>query len=285
MAVRYSKPKVHCAEKMFIFWAENLKKDKPHLIIKNLNNNAGHRSKPIELWYEVKEELAYLQTRNLYLDEQIMKLEIIDREVKRFTSLTEEIFEMKTEIVNNKNKIKQLSKLDPKSKQLILSYPTFRLIIEKFNLKASEEIITGKTINLGNRLGYVQIRKIEPEIRSKNDIDWAESNKYKKELLDNNQVIKDKNNPDGKNWLIYRNTSYYLRWAWVKKYTCTVKNNRVYAFYPTESGSSTKGKDKILGNKSKLANAQFENNLLHTKYTVVKLKTRRSGEKSVIINN
>jgi len=283
MAVRHAKPKIHCVEKMFMFWAENLKKEKPHLIIKNQFTT----SKPTELWYEVKEELDYLNNRNLYLDEQIMKLEIIDREVKRFTSLTEEIFEYKTEIVNNKNKIKILQKLDPKSKQLILNYTVFRAIIEKFNLKASDEIIAGKTINLGNRLGYSQIRKIEPEIRSKNDIDWAESNKYKKELQDKGVVTKSKEHPEGKNWLVYRNSSYYLRWAWVKRYNraCTVKNNRVYAFYPTESGTSMKGKDKVLGNKSKLAKAQTDNNLLHTKYTVVKLKTRRSGEKSVIINN
>jgi hypothetical protein len=269
MSVYFQKPQIFGPEQMFLFWAENLCKEKPHLIIKNQRTS----SKPTELWYEVKHELEYLNKRNLVLDARIQELEVIDKDIKRFTPATEEIFEMKKEIMNNKYKIKELEKLPGDKKEMIMDSTLFKKILTLYNKKASDAIIAGKTLNLHNKLGYSQIRKIIPPTRSER-IDWKESYEFKKELEAKGELTKSKETPTGSNWLVYKIQSYYLRWAWVKRSNreCTVKNNRVYAFYPTASSSTAEGKEKVPGNKAKLAAAQKADSLLHTRYTVIELK-------------
>lgn len=277
MAVYHRKPKILSHKDMFLAWTANLRKEKPHLIVKK------GRLKATELWYEVKEELSYLETKNLNLDIQLQELEKKDKEIDRFTAVTEQIFEIRKEIMQNSHKIKELRKLPGNEKEMIINSDQFKAILSTYNKKASEEIIQGHNLNLGNRLGYIQIRKIIPEKRSVGRIDWKASMEYRKELQDAGHEVKNKTAPEGKNWLVYRQQSFYLRWAWVKRYNraCTVKNNRVYAFIPTASSSSTGNHGKILGNKTKLVQAQLTNPVLHTKYTVVKLAGRDS---TVIIN-
>jgi hypothetical protein len=263
MAVYFQKPQIFSAEDMFNFWMDNLCKEKPHLIIKYRQTS----SKPTEIWYEVKEEIEYLNRRNLDLDAKIQSLEVQDRNVNYFTAITEQIFEMKKEIMNNKYKLKELSKVPIDSKEMIMDYSLFKKIIVSFNKKASEEIIAGKTLNLGNKLGFSQIRKIIPPVRSQR-IDWAESMQLKKELLAQGVPVKSELHPEGSNWLVFKNQNYYLRWSWVKRSNrdCTVKNNRVYAFYPTASG-----KGDLPGNRTKLAQANQNDSLLHTRYPVIEL--------------
>jgi hypothetical protein len=176
-----------------------------------------------------------------------------------------------------------LSKLPEHFEEKIIDSKQFKEIITIYNKKSSDEIIQGGILHLSNRLGYVQIRKIIPTKKSTSRIDWKASMDYKQELIDQGKTPKNKLNPDGSNWLIYRNQSYYLRWSWIKRYNraCTVKNNRVYTFVPTASSSGANGKEKILGNKTKLVKAQLENPLLHTKYTIVKL----AGQDSTMIIN
>lgn len=277
MAVYHRKPKILSHKDMFLFWVNNLKKEKPHLIVKN------NSLKITEVWYEVKQELEYLEKRNLDLDAQLQELEKLDKDINRFTATTEQIFEIRREIMLNSHKIKDLKKLPGNHREMIINSQQFKNILITYNKKASEDIIQGHNLNLGNRLGYVQIRKIIPEKRSVGRIDWKASMDYKKELEAEGHVTKNKEAPDGKNWLVYRQQSYYLRWAWVKRYNraCTVKNNRVYAFVPTASSSSTGNHGKILGNKTKLVQAQLENPILHQKYTVVKL----AGKDSTVIIN
>lgn len=264
MAVYFQKPQILSAEDMFNFWMDNLCKEKPHLIIKYRQTS----SKPTEIWYEVSQELEYLQNKNLELDAKIQEWEVQDTTTTdAFTPLTIKIFEARSEIAKNKHKIEELKKLPRNHREKLMDYALFKKVIVCFNKKASDEIIAGKTLNLGNRLGLSQIRKIIPTVRSQS-IDWAESNKMKKELIAQGVPIKSPENPNGSNWLVYRNQSYYLRWSWVKRLNsdCTVKNNRVYAFYPTASG-----KGETLGNRTKLAQANQQDSLLHTRYPVVDL--------------
>lgn len=262
MAVYFQKPQVLSTEDMFNFWMDNLRKERPHLIIKYQNTT----SRPTEIWYEVKQEIEYLNSRNMMLDAEIQRLEVQDRNVNYFTSITQQIFEMKKEIMNNKYKLKELGKLPVDSKEKIMDFATFKKIIVAFNKKASDEIIAGKTLNLGNKLGFSQIRKIVPSVRSQR-IDWAESMKFKKELETQGVAVKSKTNPQGSNWLVYKHQTYYLRWSWVKRSNrdCTVKNNRVYAFYPTNSSKDSPG------NKTKLAQANQQDSLLHTRYPTIDL--------------
>lgn len=280
------KPKILSFKDMFMFWTDNLKREKPHLIITNIRASGpvNGKDKLTEVWYNIKEELNYLENRNLTLDASIQELEITDRDIRRFTPATQEIFEMKKELMTNKMRIKELSKLPKEHKEKIIDYEQFKEIINLFNKKASDAIIQGSNLNLSNRLGYVQIRKIKNSVRVTNKIDWKESLEYKKELIATGKIPKDKLHPEGSNWLVYKNQTYYLRWAWVKRYNraCTVKNNRVYAFYPTSSSSGAGNREKVPGNKTKLALAQEADPLLHNKYTVVNLGPRFTHTAEII---
>jgi hypothetical protein len=288
MAVYHRKPKILSVKDMFLFWVYNLKKEKPHLITKNFNSRAcggkSGGSKMPELWYVVKQELEYLRTKNLSLDVLVFELEKVDNVIDKFTPTTVQIFELKKEIQQNKQRIAELEKLPENKAEMIINYKQFRDILNTFNQKASDQIVQGHTLNLNNRLGFVQIRKIVPkEIgRKEGRIDWGESYKYKAELESQGVVTKDKEHPEGKNWLVYVKQSFYLRWAWMKRKSraCTVKNNRVYVFTPTASSSGSAA-TRIPGNKAKLVTAQQENPLLHLKYTVVNL----AGKESTIVLN
>lgn len=275
MAVYFQKPQIFSAEDMFNFWMDNLCKEKPHLIVKYRQTT----SKPTEIWYQVSHELEYLTTRNLELDTKIQELEIEDRNLSKysFTSVTTEILKKKQEIMYNNTRIKELQKLPKDLKEKLMDYAIFKRIVVAFNKKASEAIIAGGTLNLGNKLGYSQIRKIIPPTRSQR-IDWAESKKLKSELEGQGVSVRSQDNPTGSNWLIYKNQSYYLRWSWVKRsnHDCTVKNNRVYAFYPTASG-----KGETLGNRTKLAKAQEQDGLLHTRYPIIDLVQYINKQKKV----
>lgn len=286
MAVFHRKPQILSLPEMFKFWVENLKKEKPHLICKNFNSrsiggNNGAAKTP-EVWYKAKQELDYLQRKNLALDAKIIELEKAEKDLYKFTNATIEIFEYKKEIVHNKAKIAQLSKLSDDTKELIINFKQFKQIICVHNQLASEEIVQGFTLNLNNKLGYIQIRKIIPKERRKLEgrIDWGESIKYRKELEAQGIVTKNKYHPEGKEWLIYLRQSFYLRWAWMKRYSraCTVKNNRVYVFVPTASGTG-KSTSRVQGNKGKLVAAQQANPLLHFKYTLVNL----AGQDSTMV--
>lgn len=269
MAVRIEKPKIYGAKHMFIFWAKNMQMEKPHLIIK-YENALLASNKNAELWYVVKEELNYLRQHNLNLDTRIQELEKIDKQIKHFTATSYEIFEYKKQIGQNREKIKELEKLPGDTCKMILDFEKFKKILSTYNKLASEKIIEGGNLNLTNKLGYVQIRKIiPPTLERQQVIDWKQSYDFKKELISKGITPKDKENPKGKNWLVYKRQPWYLRWAWVKAYQrATVKNNRVYAFYPT-NGDSTTDVNAVPGNKSKLSQAVGTNPKLHEKFTVV----------------
>lgn len=273
MAVRIEKPKIYGAKHMFIFWAKNMQLEKPHLIIK-YENALLATNKNAELWYVVKEELNYLRQKNLDLDVHIQELEKIDKQIKHFTATSFEIFELKKQIAQNKDKIKELEKLPGDTKRMILDFKKFKDVVSNYNKLASDKIIEGGNLNLTNKLGYVQIRKIIPAtVESQNVIDWKASYDYKKELIAKGVTPKDKEHPKGKNWLVYKRQPWYLRWAWVKAYQrATVKNNRVYAFYST-NGDSTTAKNAIPGNKAKLSQAVGKDSKLHEKYVVVDMSS------------
>lgn len=289
MAVKIEQPKIYSAKDMFLFWAKNLQKEKPHLILK-FEKALIASNKNAELWYVVKEELNYLRNKNLSIDIQIQALEKVDKQIEHFTANTFQIYDLRKEIFNNNTKIKELEKLPGDTKHLILDFNKFKKVITTYNKLASEKIIQGGNLNLSNKLGYIQIRKIiPPTLKQKQVIDWKESYDYKKEIIAKGFTPKDKHNPKGKNWLVYKMQPWYLRWAWVKAYQrATVKNNRVYAFYPTHGDTTTDAKP-VPGNKSRLSQAVKADPFLHEKYSVVDLgvvlknQRERSKQKKQIV--
>ena len=101
-------------------------------------------------------------------------------------------------------------------------------------------------------------------------INWGASRERKQELVEEGLIPRSKDNPKGENWFIYRDSEFYLRWAWTKRYIESgvpmLKNGKLYAFYPTNDSSG----NKVLGAKGLLAKANNENNLLHLRYQTIK---------------
>jgi len=250
-----SQVKSYGARDMFNFWVRSQRKKKPYLILKSPG-----RFKNTELWYDVLSEWDYLKRINLELDIQLQKLEQEDTNIYYFTSITEKVYELKKEIYNNQEKIDNLSKEDPSKKIKLLDYETFKKVIYKYNKLAVDQLIEGEVPNLNEKLGYLYILKVN---RLNKAVDWEESKKFKLELLDQGKTPKDKDHPEGENWLVYFESNYYLMWNWQKKFerTSRVRNCTVYGFYPT----TTSGKG-IPGTKKLLVEANKQNPALHLKY-------------------
>jgi hypothetical protein len=217
-------------------------------------------SKPAEIWSVNKKELEFLYHEELRIDEEIMELEKVDRDKEHFTKTTYRIFDLKKELYEVRDRIKQLKKQNPETEKLLINYTTFREIIERFNLKAVERIIEGEALNLGNRLGYIRINKIKVNPKKKR-INWKESLDLKAKYEDVGITPRSKENPDGKNWLIPYEEDYFLRYGWVKKNgACMVKNQTVYEFSPVDGNQFKKGPKQLL------AEANRENPFLHERY-------------------
>lgn len=148
-----------------------------------------------------------------------------------------------------------------------IPYWMFKEVIARFNKKVANAIIFGQVLNLGNRLGYVLIKKIRRNYR-KPMVNWGDSKVAKAELVNQGITPKDQNNPTGQEWMIFYTDPWYLRWAWGKKRICRVRNQTVYKFIPTSNKSKTAGDNSLdkLGNKGKLTLANKLNPTLHFVY-------------------
>lgn len=132
-------------------------------------------------------------------------------------------------------------------------YWMYKEVLARFNKKASDQIIFGKALNFGSRIGNLLIKKIRRNYE-KAIIDWGESKKFKAQLIASGQTPRSDEHPNGENWLIYFSDPWYLRWAWARKDVCRVKFSSAYKFCPT-SDRSKKADNKDLtklGNKGKL---------------------------------
>jgi|TARA_R110002073_G_scaffold3481_2_gene23194 hypothetical protein len=131
----------------------------------------------------------------------------------------------------------------------------FTAICHEFNMLILDYILDGKSFNMGNNLSSLSIIRRERDPRSPR-IDWGESNKYKKELLEEDQDLYDNITGKGVKWHIYHTDSFYCKYYW-NKGKCKVKNKSVYRF------DATRG---IKGNKEKLINLLKEDDLAYLKF-------------------
>jgi len=172
------------------------------------------------------------------------------------------------------------------SKKRKTPYWMYKEITARFNKKVSDAIVFGGTLKLGHGLGYMLIRKIKRNYE--NPIpDWGESKRIKQGMIANGITPKDPNHPEGKEWIVFFSDPWFLRWAWVKRAVCKVKNHTVYKFMPTSNRSRTANDTEFskLGNKGKLTLANKIDPTLHTKYEqlVGKLdyKTKQERNESI----
>jgi len=132
---------------------------------------------------------------------------------------------------------------------------TFRDICSEFNIGIMEHILEGKTFNMGHNLSTLSITRHERDPRNPR-IDWGESNKYRKELIEEGVDIFNPETGEGQQWFIYHTDSFYCKFYW-KKGKCKVKNKSVYRF------DATRG---VKGNKEKLIRLLKEDDLAYLKF-------------------
>jgi len=239
--IEHREPKVLELTEAFKWWFSDAKSKKPHLKLThahNLRNNNLPKGKEIEVISINKDELTYLRKKVSELDLEATELEKSDLHKWYFTETTFKIAAIKKEVYNIEDRIKVLEKSNPNGRKVLMNLRVFKEIIIRYNKKVLKALVEeGEAIKLGNNLGYLYLyTKEKTDMFSPANINWGASNKYKQELIDKGEQIKDKDHPDGKNWWQFFEDSEYIRVAWTKNFgTCRVPNNSVYAFYPTRS--------------------------------------------------
>lgn len=143
----------------------------------------------------------------------------------------------------------------------------YKEVLSRHNKRVADAVIFGQVFNFGHHIGNLLIKKISRNYE-KMVVNWGASLKLKKEIEASGQIPRSEQNPDGPSWLIYFTDSWYLRWGWIKKHICRVKNQTVYKFVPTANKSKKAGENTLdkLGNKGKLVLANRLNPNLHMVY-------------------
>jgi|TARA_R110002020_G_scaffold60656_1_gene164125 hypothetical protein len=131
----------------------------------------------------------------------------------------------------------------------------FTNVCHEFNMMIIDYILEGKEFNMGNNLSTLSIIKKDRDPRSPR-LDWGESNKYKKQLLEEGQLLYNVETGKGVKWHIYHTDEFYCRYYW-RKGKCKIKNKSVYRF------DATRG---IKGNKEKLINLLKTDDLAYLKF-------------------
>ena len=131
----------------------------------------------------------------------------------------------------------------------------FKAICAEFNIAVINDMLEGATFNMGNNLSTLSIKRTERDPRSPR-IDWGESNKYKKELLESGKVLYNKITNQGIKWYIYYTDKFYCRYYW-NKGKCRIPNKSAYRFTPTRG---------VKGNKEKLINLLKTDDLAYLKF-------------------
>ena len=128
-------------------------------------------------------------------------------------------------------------------------------ICSDFNILVFEELLEGSIFNMGNNLSTLSIVRKERDPRSPR-IDWGESNKYKQELLEEDQELYNSITGQGTKWHIYHTDEFYCKYYW-RKGKCKVPNKSVYRF------DATRG---VKGNKEKLIYVLKTDDLAYLKF-------------------
>ena len=116
-------------------------------------------------------------------------------------------------------------------------------------------ILEGKEFNMGHNLSTISIIRRDRDPRSPR-IDWGESNKYKKELIDSKALLYSPETGKGAKWYIYHTDPFYCKYYW-RKGKCTIPNKSVYRF------DATRG---LKGNKEKLIHLLKKDDLAYLKF-------------------
>lgn len=163
-------------------------------------------------------------------------------------------------VIGLNKEIKKIEERIIELNKLFINKEIFKTILNRFNIKISDKIIDkGYSYHLGFGISKISIKKIRCDNRQKKLINWNESNKKKREILDRGGIPYAVTERDelkrkiadngGEDWFIYFNTMFDYLWYWNKK-RCTITNAAYYKFKPTCYNNTTKGGN--LGNVNRL---------------------------------
>lgn len=140
----------------------------------------------------------------------------------------------------------------------VVDYKTYSKVIKEINKEFLNLLLDGKSITVGRSVGKLQIKRFERV--NFNQPNWGESNKRKQEIIDRGGIPKDKDNPDGEDWVVYFVDDTYLKFDWQKyerdlERVSRAKNSTFYVFTPMfharRSLGEIKNKDLIEVNYDK----------------------------------
>jgi len=97
-----------------------------------------------------------------------------------------------------------------------VTYNQFKYILSEYNKRAVAHILNGETLNLGNRMGRIRIRKVARNF-DKPRIDYNETKKLRARGLDKTAYFTDE---------------FWFKWYWEKR-LCHIPNKSAYKFRPT----------------------------------------------------
>lgn len=126
----------------------------------------------------------------------------------------------------------------------VMSYPRFRAIIDAWFLGATEYIINGQVLSMGNNVGKIGGRMVERNYKNK-QIDWEKTM----------EMWKKKGERKGH---VYHLSEYWLRIGWNKP--GKIRNEHFYRFTPAE------GNERGEGFKQRFSDANKANPLLKHRY-------------------
>lgn len=116
-----------------------------------------------------------------------------------------------------------------------LSWKEYVFVIREFNNLIVDKIIAGYIFNMGYNAGSIFIKSKES---SRLRIDWKESNRVKKELLEQGKIPFNKiTAPEGEPWFKYHTEDKEYWWYWTK-HSCTLPNKVTYSFHPIKGNHS-----------------------------------------------
>lgn len=129
-----------------------------------------------------------------------------------------------------------------------LSYRNYREACEMFNEMISDEIVEGKIFSPGHKLGDISVVKVQRNYE-KPRINWPESHKLKKEILEQGGAPREAGSEEGEDWLVFYTDDWYCRFHW-NKFSCQLQNKTVYSFHATRGAKGVKRKlqDRLAAN-------------------------------------
>jgi len=153
---------------------------------------------------------------------------------------------------------KKIYKLDSELayyKNLNVEYKIHKYIIDTFNLNMRTTILEGYTFNIGKGLSSIRVQRKK---RTKANINWEESNKKKKEILERGGIPFNKTTaPDGEHWRVVFTTDEEC-WIFWNKAKARAESKTGYTFIPSNGKKGFKSELRQVLKANPLAKLNFE---------------------------